>query len=305
MIDVARIKSIPLFSELTGAQLSVIANMASGRSVKKGDALFKAGDPRATFFVVLSGAVHIYRQFEDEVQTLAILGKNEFAVETALVDPTLKHEHVGEVLLDGELLEIQGSAFREASKQHLETTSRIYAEIIENLSKRLHHANNKIVTIYSTGKIAATYSDLDNLTDLLLTTILEIISAKRALFALFDPLTSKAVIREAKGYENDQTMKNLDIPLTKDPILGTIHQSRQNLVITEEQYKREPALHTKYASRNMLGVPLYVQNRVIGAILLGDKEGGEEFSYNNQILLSIIAKQVVLAVVSAEASEKR
>lgn len=305
MIDDARMKAIPLFSRLQKEQREVIANIATVRQVKKGDVLFKAGDLRSSFFVVLSGAMHVYRQFEDEVQTLAILGKNEFAVETALVDTSLKHEHIGEVFEDGELLEISSSAFQEASKQHLETTSRMYAAIIENLSQRLHHANNKIVTIYSTGKIAATYSDIDNLSDLLLTTILEIIRAKRALFVLFDPLISKAVIREAKGYGDDQAMRNLDIPLTKDPILGTLYQSHQNLVIASDQYKRESSLHTKYASRNMLGVPLYVQNRVIGAILLGDKEDNEEFSYNNQILLSIIAKQVVLAVVSAEASEKR
>lgn len=280
-----------------------MAELGSTRRVKKGETIFQHGNHRESFFVVLAGQVHIYRLFNDEPQTLAILDKNEFAVETALVDPALRHDHYAEALEDGELLVIDGKSFQQFRKKSPAVANAIFGEIIKNLTGRLHHANNKIVTIFSTGKIASTYDDLDHLTDLLLDTILEIIRAKRAIFVLFSPLEGKAVIRDAKGYHNNQEMKNLEVALNQDPILGPLYHAERDVLITEEQFKQERALHTAYASRNMLGTPLRVRDRVIGAILLGDKEGGHEFSHNNQILLNIIARQVVLAIATAETSE--
>jgi hypothetical protein len=44
---------------------------------------------------------------------------------------------------------------------------------------------------------------------------------------------------------------------------------------------------------------------VIGAILLGDKEHGQNFSYNNHILLDIISRQVALALREAERKDQK
>lgn len=299
------LQTIALFHDLSDEERKELSTLATVRAIKKGDALFSTGDTRSAFFVVLSGQVHVYRVFEGEVQTLAVLDRGEFAVESALVDEGAKHEHNGEALTDGEILEIEGKKFLAFAKQKPEMANRIYGRIIANLSERLHHANNKLVTLYSTGKIAATYAEIDHLADLILTTILATITAKRAVFALFKPLEGKIDMLEAKGYDNDQAIKNLDPSLGSDPLLGAIYRTRQNLRIGKEQYDAAKDLHTEYASPTMLGVPLYVRDRVIGAILLGDKEGDEGFSHNNEILLSIIAKQIVLAVITAEQSEEK
>ncbi len=303
MADTQYFNANPLFRDLSQQDLAALSALAIVRSVGTGQALFKPGEARKTFFVVLSGQVHIYSFFNDEVQTLALLQPNEFAVESALVDPTFKHEHYGEMYAAGELLEIDGREFARFREANPAIANRIYGQIILNLTERLHHANNKLVTIYSTGKIAATYDNLDNLSDLVLTTILKIIRAKRAIFVLFKPLEGKAAIREAKGYGNDQKIINLEITLASDPILGTIYSTGQALNVTEQEYEANAAFHTPYASKTMLGTPLAIRNRVIGAILLGDKEGKEGFSTNNLILLDIIARQIVLLVGTAEMQE--
>lgn len=304
MMDTKRLHEIPVFAGLTEQELGELAKIVTTKKIAKGEILFKTGDSRDTFIVVLSGQVHIFRAFNEEVQTLAILDANEFAVEHALVDVPGKHEHNGEALSDGELLQIPYGAFADLRKKNPDVANRVYAFIIANLVERLHHANNKIVTIYSTGKIASTYENLDHLTELLLTTILETIKAKRGIFALFEPLEGKAVIRQAIGYPSNQKMMNLEIPLGSDPILGVLAKGPIDLEIGEEQFKREKELHTAYASKTMLGVGLHVKEKMIGAILLGDKEGGD-FSHNNRILLDIIARQIVLPIVTAELAEKK
>lgn len=304
MIDLARLHAIPLFADFTGTELTVIAQLATERAVSAGEALFKPGDARRTFVILLSGQAQILGVYGNEVQIFSILEPNDFAVEVALVDPTLKHEHSCQMLADGSVLEIDGKLFADFRKRVPDIASRIYGRIILNLTDRLHHANNKLMTIYTTGRIAATYGDLDHLSDLLLDTILGITQAKRALFATYSPLEDKVIIRDAKGYGKNQEIRNLTIPMNADPILGTLYRVPRELNISEDQYHATKTLHTPYASRNMLGTPLVARDKVIGAILLGDKPGHRAFSHNNEILLNIIARQIALLIVSAEMGEK-
>lgn len=304
MVEISLLKPIPVFTALTDAELKQVAALCEVKAFPKGATLFQTGDQRKSFFVQLSGQVHIFRVFHTDVETLALLDRNEFSVETALVDLKKRHQHNGEMVEGGELLMIDGEAFAAFRKQHPDIANKLYGEILANLTSRLHHANNKLLTIYYTGKIASTYDDLDHLTDLLLDTILQIVRARRAAFVTFEPLEGKAMIRDAKGYHSNQEMKNLEIALNADPILGPLYQTGRDVSITEEQFKQERALHTPYASRNMLATPVKMGDKIIGAFLLGDKEGGREFSHNNQILLNIIARQVAVPIATAIASEE-
>lgn len=305
MIDPQYLKQIPFFSGLSDSELAALGEVAGVLDVKAGEPLFRPGEPRGTFLLVLSGQVHIYGVLGDEVQTLALLDQNEFAVESALVNPDLKHSHSGDMVSDGQLLIINGSDFAKLRNSNPGVALGLYERIIANLSERLHHANNKIGAIFTTGRIAATYANLDHVAELLLETVMQITRAKHALFALFRPLEDRAIIRTAKGYENDQVVQNLDVRLGNDVILGAIYATGSDVSFVEEDYKQHKELHTDYASRTMLGTPLILQNTVIGAILLGEKDGKQEFSHNNRILLNIIARQIVPLVVSAEQGERR
>lgn len=304
MVDTQYIASIPYFQALSPEEQSALAGIAAIRTIPRGTMLFRPDEPRKTFLVVMSGQMHIYSLFNGEVQTLALLEPGDFAVESALVNATYKHDHFGEMAVDGEVLEIDGKEFATFRASHPAIANTIYGQIILNLTERLHHANNKLVTIYTTGKIASTYDNLDNLSELLLKTILTIIKAKRGLFVLYKPLEGKAVIREAIGYGNVQQIKNLDILLSSDPILGEIYNTNNEVSITEDMFKKDKRLHTQYASKSMLGVPLAIGQKVIGAILLGEKENAHAFSVNNRVLVSIIARQVVSVIGTAEMLEE-
>lgn len=305
MLDAELLIQLPVFRNLSREEATVLSGLCMLRTVRQNEVVFRPGDNRNAFFVVYTGQIRITRVLNDEVQTLAMLDPYDFAVESALVDPNLKHEHTGEAVVESQLVEIDGKQFHAFLQQYPQIANQMFRQIILNLSERLHHANNKLGTIYATGKIAAGYSNLENVTDLLLTTILSIIHAKRALFALYKPREGMAVVRQAMGYGNDQKIRNLSVPLHSDPILGAMHNTGADIVISEEDYKQNKTLHTPYASRNMLGVPLQVGGRMVGAILLGDKVNAKSFSHNNQILLDIIARQIVLLVAAGELGEER
>ncbi|MFC1663386.1 Crp/Fnr family transcriptional regulator [Patescibacteria group bacterium] len=303
MVDIKTLKPIPVFNGLSATELSAIAAIIKSVKVKRGVKLFKRGDKRSTFYIVNSGRLHLYRRFRDEQQTLAILDPYNFIVESSLSNPQENHQHYAETWSDSDLLAIEGKDFLNFSKKHPTIANRIYATIIENITSRLHHANNKILTLYSTGKIAASYGDIYNLAELLLEAILEVIKAKKILLALYNPDDNKIVIHEALGYPNNQKIKNLKVSTSHDLILGTIFRDKTDVVITRQEYLANKKLHTDYASPTMLGVKVQTGDEVIGAILLGEKIGGQNFSYNNHILLDIISRQIALALREAEHKE--
>lgn len=303
MIDTTILRDIPVFAGLTDPELEAVAKIATVRRFHKGDMLFEKGEPRKTFLILLGGEAHVYRIFNDEMQTLAILDQYNFAVESALGHRQQKHDHNGEMTNSGDVMQIDGKDFQSFAGDYPQVAQKIYANIVANLTDRLHHANNKLVTLYSTGKIASTYSDLDHLTELIFDTILKVIKARKAIFALFHPDQGMATIQTARGYKNNQALLNQEIKLFQDPILGQIYQTRQPVSIGRDTYQKQKGLHTAYASPSMVGTPLLIGERVVGAILLGDKENEQDFSYNNQLLLDVIGRQIAIPIALAESAE--
>jgi CRP-like cAMP-binding protein len=305
MIDFKILKSIPVFEGLSNDEYKILSAIIEVKNIKAGEILFRSGQSRTSFFVVIKGRIEVFRVFNDEKQTLAVMDKNNFAVETALTDHSLKHEHFAKTREDCEIIEIKGEDFIKMAKANPLLANRIYSNIIKNLAERLHHSNNKIVTLYATGKIASSYYDIYNLIDLTLSTILRVIKAEKALFVFFKPLENKITIQEAIGYNDNQKIKNLVLSLSQDPVLGKIYNTKQDLFVTKEDYEKNKELHTTYSSKTMIGVKIELRKNIIGAILLGEKSKNRNFSYHNQILLNIISRQIALAVQEAELSEEK
>lgn len=302
MIETKLIKNIPVFAGLSLEELVLLASIFRLKKIEVGQKLFETGDSRKNFYVILSGKLKIYRLLKDEEEVIAYMDKNNFAVESALVDPGLKHSHFGAVIESGEILEMKGNDFLALIKNNLGLGNKIYGNIVNNLTERLHHANNKLVTVYSTGKIASTYANIYNILPLILETILTVIRAKKAFFALYKPFENKTVIQEAIGYSNNQTIKNLNIGLRGETFLGKIFENGEDIFLTREEAKKNKEYKLPYLGENALGVKIQGAQKILGAIVLADKKE-EDFNFNNQILLNIISRQIATALQTAEKSE--
>lgn len=304
MFELKEIKNISVFAGLEEKDLAELANICRIEKTKEGEEIFKAGDSRQEFFIVLEGKLRISRKVKEEKETLTYIERGNFAVESALVNPKLKHSHYGEIMRAGKILKIKGKDFLSLGQKNQKLANQIYGNIIKNITERLHHANNKLITVYTTGKIASTYANIYNILNLILETILTVIQAKKALFALYKPLQNKIVIQEAIGYANNQKIKNLDLNLNADPFLGKIYQTGQDLFITPEDYKADKKYNLPYLSETALGVKVQTGDKILGAIVLAEKKDSL-FNFNNQILLNIISRQVASAIKEAEKTEEK
>lgn len=304
MVESNIIKNIPVFAGLKNDELETLASICQIKKTISGEKLFQTGDSRKNFYVILSGKIKIFRLLKEEEEVIAYMDKNNFIVESALVDPKLKHTHHGKIMEPGEILIIEGNDFLKLAAKQPVIANQIYGNIVVNLTERLHHANNKLVTVYSTGKIASTYANIYNLLPLLLETILTVIKAKKAFFALYKPFEDKIVIQEAIGFGDNQAIKNISLKLRNEPFLGKIYETGEDIFLTTEQSKIDKSLKRSYLGENALGVKVQAGHKNIGAIVLADKKG-EDFNFNNQILLNIISRQIATAVLAAEKSEDK
>ena len=110
-----------------------------GKEFKRGDVLFKEGDPGKEMFVVQSGKVNITKTVRDTEKILATLGAGEFLGEMAILNN--KPRSAGAVMAeDGKLLVIDPKTFEAMIRGNVE----IAVRLIKKLSDRLQDADEQI-----------------------------------------------------------------------------------------------------------------------------------------------------------------
>src|SRR5262249_35715606 len=67
-------------------QLSELSTIASTRSAKKGEVLFREGDPGETLYVVMSGLVRLYKRENGRDLDIAVAGEGQYFGEMSLID---------------------------------------------------------------------------------------------------------------------------------------------------------------------------------------------------------------------------
>jgi CRP-like cAMP-binding protein len=110
-----------------------------GKEFKRGEALFKEGDPGKEMYVVQSGKVNITKTVREQEKILATLGAGEFFGEMAILNQ--KPRSAGAVMAeDGKLLVIDPKTFEAMIRGNVE----IAVRLIKKLSDRLQEADDQI-----------------------------------------------------------------------------------------------------------------------------------------------------------------
>jgi CRP/FNR family cyclic AMP-dependent transcriptional regulator len=110
-----------------------------GREFKRGDLLFREGEPGKEMFVIQAGKVNITKTVRDTEKILATLGAGEFFGEMAILNN--KPRSAGAVMADdGKLLVIDSRTFEAMIRGNVE----IAVRLIKKLSDRLQEADEQI-----------------------------------------------------------------------------------------------------------------------------------------------------------------
>jgi diguanylate cyclase (GGDEF)-like protein len=173
-------------------------------------------------------------------------------------------------------------------------------EYIEQLQQRLH----ELEKIMEVGRELTSKQSLTELLKLILVTASDLVESEVASIILKDVRTEKLHIRVSFQPEQIEDVVELDIPVPVDgSIAGEIYTSGKPLIVPD---LREDTRHftqidekTGYETRNLLGVPLMVEDQKLGVLMVTNKKGGLDFSLSDQEILVVLSAHAAVSIENA------
>jgi len=130
---------------------------------------------------------------------------------------------------------------------------------------------------------------------------MELTSSEAASILLIDPATGELRFEQSSNMDA-LTMENIIVPL-EGSIAGwvVIHGEARVIedVMQEPSFFKDVDEQIEFRTRNILAVPLRVQNRVIGTLEALNKRGGEQFNTEDIKFLTTLAGQAAIAIENA------
>jgi CRP/FNR family transcriptional regulator len=134
------LRRVPLFSELSEADLRRVLSVAIPRSFPKGVRVFHEGDHSDACYIVRAGDLRVTREHSDgRAIALATLAEGDIFGELAMLDGQARSASV-ETLSDSELLALPASDMRRLLASHPEIT----VKLVIALTRRLRETNERI-----------------------------------------------------------------------------------------------------------------------------------------------------------------
>ncbi len=284
---------IPLFDGLTKKELSIVSDFLLPKNYSQNTAIFTKGTIRDRLLIVTGGLVSLQSDI-DHHETIALFKAGDIMGEMALIEKNGRHQH-GLKVVSEELtvLELSLASWYTIVKNNRQIPEKIYKNIASDLKNKLNHANNKLVTLYATGKIIGDYDNLENIAASILKIVLKIIPSERALFALYPPDLGKIIVQASVGWANIK--KNVYFDIESDQLLQKIIKNPSTVIFQKNNWPKG-ADELIYKSERAIITPIHLKKKVFGFIILGDKSNQKSFSDNNKILLEAIASQVAPAI---------
>jgi CRP/FNR family cyclic AMP-dependent transcriptional regulator len=153
------LKKVPLFSDLSEAELARFADVTREREYPKNSVILFEDDPGDALYIVSSGQVKVVLIGEDGREViLSVLGDGDFFGEMALIDDEPRSAHVI-AMRDSQLLVLRRDDFQ----AELVAQPKIGLKLLRVLVQRLRRADEKIgglVLLDVNGRVARLLLDL-------------------------------------------------------------------------------------------------------------------------------------------------
>ncbi len=148
MPDKAELKKQMLFSDLTEAELGVIAQKIVTENYARGQEIFKEGDATKGIYLLKNGKVEISKKTPDGwKQTLAVLAENHIFGELAVIEENEVHGATAAALEATEVYRFKTEDFKALEKSETMMMYKIMKTIARIASKNVHSMNEKLMKL--------------------------------------------------------------------------------------------------------------------------------------------------------------
>lgn len=148
MIDKSDLKRQILFSDLTDAEIDIIANKIAVEQYQKGKPIFREGEATKGIYLVKSGKVEISKITADGwKQTLAVLTENHIFGELSVIEDKKVHGADATAIEPTEVYRITAEDFKALEKTDTNMMYKIMKTIARVASKNVHSMNEKLLKL--------------------------------------------------------------------------------------------------------------------------------------------------------------
>jgi signal transduction histidine kinase/putative methionine-R-sulfoxide reductase with GAF domain len=163
-------------------------------------------------------------------------------------------------------------------------------------TEALRHERRVSAALREVGVALGTTFDLDDLLELILSKLTELVEADRATLYLLDEAKKELVSRLVVG----DKVRSIRMKLGHG-IPGMVAQTGKSIRIrdayTDPQFERDWDVLTGYRTKSMLVAPLKNHlGRTIGVIQVLNKKCGQEFTSDDESILSALSTQAAVAI---------
>jgi len=145
------IRRIELFKGLEESDLQLLAENIEEKSYSEGSLLFMENEPRENIYIIRTGEVKLFKiTVAGIMKELAFFGAGDFIGEGSLNDNS-PHSTSARVIVPADVLCIKKEFF----KKYGETSIKVFSNIARVISRRMRHANNRLINRaaqYESGK---------------------------------------------------------------------------------------------------------------------------------------------------------
>jgi CRP-like cAMP-binding protein len=148
MADKTELRKQILFSDLTDAELGMMAQKIVVESYEKGKSIFKEGEPTKGLYLVKSGRVEISKNTPDGwKQTLALLTENHIFGELSVIEDKQTHGADATAMEATEVFRIKTDDFKTLEKSDTNMMYKIMKTMARIASRNVHAMNEKLMKL--------------------------------------------------------------------------------------------------------------------------------------------------------------
>lgn len=172
------------------------------------------------------------------------------------------------------------------------------------LQEQMRQRDQELLMLNEIGRVVTSALTLDEMLTLLRSKARDVIGAEACSIALIDPVTSELVFRQADDPLAERVVGRRLRP--GQGIAGQVAQTGRSTLIPDAP--ADPRFYdgvdeeTGFSTREIICVPLIVQDKTIGVLELSNKRQGS-FAHDDVRLLESVAAQIAAAIENARLNE--
>lgn len=287
---VTRLQKIPLFRRIDPASLGKLCAFLTEERYADGELVFRERDPSGSMFAIESGHVEVSKVIDwDDMteKTLAVLPPGAFFGEGGILENDPRSANV-RARGEARLIRLDRAGLLEVLEHSPMAAIQVLFGMTRIINKRLRQTSHELVTLFDTGRLAGEGHSLDELCVRVLERCVESTGATKGAVFLVNPYTEALEVGAVHGVA-------VAGPLARDAGLFGRVLGEGRPVMTRD-FTRLGLAPQGFEPASLVACPVTHQDRPVGMLLIGDREGGAAFNGGHLHLLQGIALQVGPAI---------